>query len=167
MLLEQNMLTELVQQSLGKAEKTTKKESDKDVKAKPSDKDHKNKKGPVKSNLKHVKAKTKKKRVASDSDLSDYWDSCSDVVTVTPNIMYKDTRLPPGWTRKVSKRTLTGKYDVFIINPSGRKFKSRTELKSFLDKQSDSELDIENFDFSLSGSTKRSNIKLKTVKKKK
>ena len=67
----------------------------------------------------------------------------------------------------MSKRTLTGKYDVFIINPSGRKFKSRTELKSFLDKQSDSELDIENFDFSLSGSTKRSNIKLKTVKKKK
>ena len=33
-------------------------------------------------------------------NLSNYWDSCSDVVTVTPNIIYKDTRLPPGWTRQ-------------------------------------------------------------------
>jgi len=169
MLLEQNMLAELVQQSLGKAEKTTnnKKDTERDLKAKISDKDVKSKKHvSAKGNLKTVKAKPKKKRVVSDSDLSDNWDSASEIVQVTPNIMYKDSRLPPGWTRKVSKRTLTGKYDVHIINPSGKKFKTRTELKSFLDRQSDSELDIESFDFSLSGSTKRSNIKLKTKKKK-
>ena len=37
---------------------------------------------------------------AKNAYLSNYWDSCSDVVTVTPNIIYKDTRLPPGWTRQ-------------------------------------------------------------------
>ena len=164
MLLEQNMLAELVQQSLGKAEKSTKKEPEKESKLKVTDKTKKQ--GAIKGNLKQVKYKPKKKRLISDSDLSDTWDSASETVTVTPNIMYKDPRLPAGWQRKVRKQNLTGKYDVWIVNPTGRKFKTRSELKTFLDRQSDSEVDIDSFDFSLSGSTKRSNIKLKTKKKK-
>ena len=165
MLLEQNMLTELVQQSLGKAEKTSKKETEsKDVKTKGSEKDIKSKKtNPVKGTLKQLKPKTKKKRVLSDSE--DTWDS-SDTLS-SPNIMYRDPKLPPGWTRKVKKRTVTGKYDVFIINPTGKKFKNKTELKSFLERQSDSDLEVDNFDFSVSGLTsKRSNIKLSTKRKK-
>ena len=168
MLLEQNMLTELVQQSLGKAEKSNKKETEsKEVKSKAgSDKDIKPKKSnPGKATMKPLKPKTKKKRVLSDSDLSEGWDS-SDTVS-SPTIMYRDPKLPQGWSRKVRKRTVAGKYDVFIINPTGKKFKNKTELKSFLERQSDSDLDVENFDFSVSGVTsKRSNIKLSTKKKK-
>merc|ERR1719266_854893 len=136
MLLEQNMLTELVQQSLGKAEKSNKKETEsKEVKTKAgSDKDIKSKKtNPGKATMKPLKPKTKKKRVLSDSDLSEGWDS-SDTVS-SPTIMYRDPKLPQGWTRKVRKRTVTGKYDVFIINPTGKKFKNKTELKSFLERQ--------------------------------
>ena len=174
MLLEQNMLAELVQAGLGKAEKKVDKKTESETKAKLSDKEVK---GSGKTKVtagrggglgKQVKYKPKKRRVLSDSDLSDTWDSASEAVTVTPNIMYKDPRLPEGWTRRVRKRTLTGKYDVWIVNPDGNKFKTRSELKGFLDRESEEDLDIERFDFSLSGSTKRSNIKLKTkaVKKK-
>ena len=173
MLLEQNMLAELVQASLGKAEKVTKKEVE--TKAKICEKEIRKDGGSKtkvagKSGLsKQVKhGRPKKRRVLSDSDLSDTWDSASEAVTVTPNIMYKDSRLPEGWSRRVRKRTLTGKYDVWIVNSDGRKFKTRSELKTFLDRESEEDLDLERFDFSLSGSTKRSNIKLKTkaVKKK-
>ena len=173
MLLEQNMLAELVQASLGKAEKVTKKEVE--TKAKVCEKEIRKDGGSKtkvagKSGLsKQVKhGRPKKRRVLSDSDLSDTWDSASEAVTVTPNIMYKDSRLPEGWSRRVRKRTLTGKYDVWIVNSDGRKFKTRSELKTFLDRESEEDLDLERFDFSLSGSTKRSNIKLKTkaVKKK-
>ena len=168
MLLEQNMLTELVQQSLGKAEKSNKKETEsKEVKSKAgSEKDIKSKKSnPGRAMMKQLKSKTKKKRGLSDSDLSEGWDS-SDTVS-SPTIMYRDPKLPQGWSRKVRKRTVTGKYDVFIINPTGKKFKNKTELKSFLERQSDSDLDAENFDFSVSGVTsKRSNIKLSTKRKK-
>ena len=66
----------------------------------------------------------------------------------------------------MSKKTLTGKYEVVIVNPAGKRFKSKTELRSFLDSQSDSDLDADSFDFSIGGNTKRSNIKLKTKKKK-
>jgi len=166
MLLEQNMLTELVQQSLGKAEKTSKKETEtKDVKTKVSEKDIKSKKtNPSKGTLKQLKPKTKKKRVLSDSE--DTWGDSSDTLS-SPSIMYRDPKLPTGWSRKVKKRTVTGKYDVFIINPTGKKFKNKTELKSFLERQSDSDLEVDNFDFSVSGLTsKRSNIKLSTKRKK-
>ena len=172
MLLEQNLLAELVQAGLGKAEKKVDKKTEADTRAKVCDKGGGKAKitaGKGGSGLgKQVKHKPKKRRVLSDSDLSDTWDSASEAVTVTPNIMYKDPRLPEGWTRRVRKRTLTGKYDVWIVNPDGRKFKTRSELKGFLDRESEEDLDIERFDFSLSGSTKRSNIKLKTkaVKKK-
>ena len=168
MLLEQNMLTELVQQSLGKAEKTSKKETDpKDVKTKGvTEKDVKPKKNnPGKGTIKQLKPKPKKKRVLSDSE--DIWDWDSSDNMSSPSIMYRDPKLPPGWSRKVKKRTVTGKYDVLIINPDGKTFKNKTELRSFLERQSDSDLEAENFDFSVSGMTsKRSNIKLSTKKKK-
>ena len=59
MLLEQNMLAELVQQSLGKAEKSTKKEPEKESKLKVTDKTKKQ--GAIKGNLKQVKYKPKKR----------------------------------------------------------------------------------------------------------
>jgi len=188
MLTERNMLADLVEHSLGKAGNSGKKESDKDSKSKTTEKDSKSKavldkesklklaekeqkfkkdKIAPKSNLKQLKTRPKKKRIISESD----WSDC-DTPTLppaTPPIMYKDPTLPPGWKRKVKKRVLgpqAGKWDVFIVSPNGRKFKTRSELRSYLDRQSDSDLDIDNFDFTVSGTPKRGNIKFNTKKKK-
>jgi len=194
MLVERNMLADLVEHSLGKASNNAgKKEMDKDIKSKPVEKDSKLKdskskqsekeikskpsekeskakkeKTLVKTTLKQLKSRPKKKRLISESDWSDTCD-ISHLEEESPPIMYKDPTLPPGWKRRVKKRTLgpqAGKWDVFIVNPSGRKFKSRSELRSYLDRQSDSDLDIDSFDFTVSGPTKRGNIKFSTKKKK-
>jgi len=168
MLTERNMLADLVEHSLGKAGNTSKKEVDKEAKSKPTEKDSKLKKAVPKSNLKQLKTRPKKKRIISESDWSDACEAPS-LPPAPPPIMYTDPRLPPGWKRKVKKRTLgpqAGKWDVFIVNPNGRKFKTRSELRSYLDRQSDSDLDIDSFDFTVSGPPKRSNIKFNTKKKK-
>jgi len=162
MLTEQNLLPDLIQQSLGKAEKSSKREGDKEGKSKILEKESKavTKKVVEKSSLKHFRQRAKKN--LSDSELSD------DYVVPKPIIMYKDPRLPSGWKRKVKKRTLgpgAGKWDVFILNPEGTKFKNRNELKAFLERQSDSDLDIDKFDWSLAGS-KRKNLKFGTKRKK-
>jgi len=194
MLVERNMLADLVEHSLGKASNNAgKKEMDKDMKSKLIEKDSKLKdskskqsekeikpkhsekeskakkeKTLVKTSLKQLKSRPKKKRLISESDWSDTCD-IANLEEESPPIMYKDPTLPPGWKRRVKKRTLgpqAGKWDVFIVNPSGRKFKSRSELRSFLDRQSDSDLDIDSFDFTVSGPAKRGNIKFSTKKKK-
>jgi len=189
MLTERNMLADLVEHSLGKAGNNGKKESEKDTKSKASDKDSKSKTGAdrepkskfsekelklkkekiaAKSNLKQLKTRPKKKRIISESDWSDACDTPT-LPSAPPPIMYKDPSLPPGWKRKVKKRALgpqSGKWDVFIVSPNGRKFKTRSELRSYLDRQSDSDLDIDNFDFTVSGPPKRGNIKFNTKKKK-
>ena len=90
MLLEQNMLGDLVQQSLGKAEKSKEVVKGKDGKTK--------KQGLGKGQL---KTKTKKKSINSDSDLSDSAASDNSLAPAT-KIMYKDPKLPQGWSRKVS-----------------------------------------------------------------
>jgi len=189
MLTERNMLADLVEHSLGKAGNNGKKESEKDTKSKATDKDSKSKTGAdrepkskfsekelklkkekiaAKSNLKQLKTRPKKKRIISESDWSDACDTPT-LPSAPPPIMYKDPSLPPGWKRKVKKRALgpqSGKWDVFIVSPNGRKFKTRSELRSYLDRQSDSDLDIDNFDFTVSGPPKRGNIKFNTKKKK-
>ena len=200
MLTEQNLLGGLVETSLGRGnhssnntvqESTSKQlnKEDKEVKIQKEvkvQKEVKSKDGkrlitkvstpgsriPPKANTltKHLtKTKVKKKRNISDSDGTDSTDSF-----VAPPIMYSDPTLPPGWKRKVKKRTgssglgvgVQGKWDVFIVNPDGRKFKTRGELKNFIDHEnSDSDLDIDNFDFTVSG-VKRANIKFTARKKK-
>ena len=70
--------------------------------------------------------------------------------------LYLDTRLPPGWHRKVSQRksgASAGRYEVFIIGPTGKRFRSRNEMRAFFDKTSnDSNIDPDDFDFSIFGS---------------
>ena len=196
MLTEQNLLGGLVETSLGRGnqsnsnntvQESASKQVDKEIKiqkeakvqkevvvAKVKAKDGKRlitkvstpgSRIPPKANTftKHLtKTKIKKKRNISDSDGTDSTDSL-----VAPPIMYSDPTLPPGWKRKVKKNVgVQGKWDVFIVNPDGRKFKSRGELKNFIDHEnSDSDLDIDNFDFTVSG-VKRSNIKFTARKKK-
>ena len=68
--------------------------------------------------------------------------------------LYIDERLPPGWHRKVSQRksgASAGRYEVFIIGPTGKRFRSRNELKAFFEKTGENVLTPEHFDFSTFG----------------
>ncbi|KAM8830456.1 methyl-CpG-binding domain protein 4 isoform 1-T6 [Synchiropus picturatus] len=59
-------------------------------------------------------------------------------------------RMPLGWTREVKQRKsgkTAGKLDVYIISPSGRKFRSRASLQAFLSKQDDGSINIDLFKF--------------------
>ncbi|CAL9702593.1 unnamed protein product [Knipowitschia caucasica] len=59
--------------------------------------------------------------------------------------------LPPGWNREVKQRKTgktAGKTDVYIISPSGQKFRSKTSLEAFLQKNTERSFDISMFDFS-------------------
>ena len=70
--------------------------------------------------------------------------------------LYLDNRLPAGWHRKVSQRksgASAGRYEVFIIGPTGKRFRSRNEMRTFFEKTSnDSNIDPDDFDFSIFGS---------------
>ena len=44
-----------------------------------------------------------------------------------------------------------GRYEVFIIGPTGKRFRSRNELKSFFEKQGETSLNPDDFDFSTFG----------------
>ena len=70
--------------------------------------------------------------------------------------LYHDNRLAAGWHRKVSQRKSgmsAGRYEVFIIGPTGKRFRSRNELKAFIEKTGDKSVDPYDFDFSICGSS--------------
>ena len=72
----------------------------------------------------------------------------------TRTTLFEDTTLPRGWYRKVSQRksgASAGRYDVFIIGPSGKRFRSRNEIKTFLEKTGETTLNPDDFDFSTHG----------------
>ena len=68
-----------------------------------------------------------------------------------------------GWHRKVSQRksgASAGRYEVFIIGPTSKRFRSRNELKTFFEKTGETGLNPDDFDFSTFG---RNNPKVGTV----
>ncbi|XP_067931910.1 methyl-CpG-binding protein 2-like [Watersipora subatra] len=78
--------------------------------------------------------------------------------------MLTDPNLPPGWTRKVTQRTMgasAGKYDVYIFSPDGKKIRSKTDLMLYLVKNN-LDLDPNSIDFSVRG---RANIPAKRPSK--
>eukprot|EP00095_Tigriopus_kingsejongensis_P004733 maker-scaffold719_size106944-snap-gene-0.25 protein:Tk04733 transcript:maker-scaffold719_size106944-snap-gene-0.25-mRNA-1 annotation:"hypothetical protein BRAFLDRAFT_85667" len=75
--------------------------------------------------------------------------------------LYEDDRLPPGWHRKVSQRksgSSAGRYEVFIIGPTGKRFRSKNELKTFFEKTGEKSLNPEDFDFSTFGTGRTSTL---------
>ena len=77
--------------------------------------------------------------------------------------LMEDDTLPPGWHRKVSQRksgASAGRYEVFIIGPTGKRFRSRNELKSFFEKTGETSLNPDDFDFSTFG---RNNQKVQAL----
>ena len=68
--------------------------------------------------------------------------------------LFEDETLPHGWHRKVSQRksgASAGRYEVFIIGPTHKRFRSRNELKSFFEKTGETTLNPDDFDFSTFG----------------
>lgn len=47
-----------------------------------------------------------------------------------------------------------GRYEVFIIGPMGRRFRSRNEIKTYFEKMGDQGLNHDDFDFSTFGNGK-------------
>ncbi|XP_011210144.2 uncharacterized protein LOC105230848 [Bactrocera dorsalis] len=53
-----------------------------------------------------------------------------------PTVIVEDWRLPPGWVKHMYQRSnVLGKWDVILVTPGGKRFRSKADLKIFLEEQ--------------------------------
>ncbi|SPP84434.1 uncharacterized protein LOC117586643 [Drosophila guanche] len=66
-----------------------------------------------------------------------------------PTVIVEDWRLPPGWIKHMYQRSnVLGKWDVILVSPSGKRFRSKSDLKVFLESQ-DCVYNPDVYDFSI------------------
>ncbi|XP_002137807.2 uncharacterized protein MBD-R2 [Drosophila pseudoobscura] len=53
-----------------------------------------------------------------------------------PTVIVQDWRLPTGWIKHMYQRSnVLGKWDVILVSPSGKRFRSKSDLKVYLESQ--------------------------------
>lgn len=53
-----------------------------------------------------------------------------------PTVIVEDWRLPAGWIKHMYQRSnVLGKWDVILVTPTGKRFRSKSDLKVFLEEQ--------------------------------
>lgn len=53
-----------------------------------------------------------------------------------PTVLVDDWRLPPSWTKHLYQRSsVSGKWDVVLVGPSGKRFRSKNDVKVFLEER--------------------------------
>ena len=69
--------------------------------------------------------------------------------------LFHDPTLPPGWSRKITQRKTggtAGGWDTYIIDPNGKRFRSRQEIRRHFEQIQEMYLRWEDFDFNPFGS---------------
>ncbi|XP_017876601.1 PHD finger protein 20 isoform X2 [Ceratina calcarata] len=81
------------------------------------------------------------------------------------SIIVEDKRLPPGWQKHFTQRkagTSAGKWDVLFLHKStGKKFRSRNDIRVFMENQGQFDFDPEKFDFCIHRKKRNQNQKVK------
>ncbi|RZC39809.1 PHD finger protein 20, partial [Asbolus verrucosus] len=68
------------------------------------------------------------------------------------SVIVPDPRLPEGWSKHLAQRThgaSAGKWDTIIVSPDNRRFRSRNEIKAYLEETKLMKYNWSRFDFSL------------------
>ncbi|GJQ67326.1 hypothetical protein Trydic_g8225 [Trypoxylus dichotomus] len=76
-----------------------------------------------------------------------------------PSVIVPDPRLPPHWVKHLAQRNHgapAGKWNSFIVNPDGRKFRTKSEIKAYIEENTELNLTESMFDFSISKKSRKS-----------
>lgn len=69
--------------------------------------------------------------------------------TKRPTVLVQDNRLPTGWTKHLYQRSSTsGKWDVVLVGPNNKRFRSKNDVKLYLDENGQS-YNPDIYDFSI------------------
>ncbi|KZC14266.1 PREDICTED: uncharacterized protein LOC107192360 [Dufourea novaeangliae] len=81
------------------------------------------------------------------------------------SIIVADRRLPPGWQKHFTQRkagTSAGKWDVLFLHKStGKKFRSKNDIRAFMENQGQFDFDPDKFDFCIHRKKKNHGQKVK------
>merc|ERR1719500_2728740 len=69
--------------------------------------------------------------------------------------LFHDPTLPPGWSRKVTQRmtgATAGGWDTYLMDPTGKRFRSKQEIRRHFERTGEVFLRWEDFDFNPFGS---------------